>query len=914
MPDDHTTRAYNLRIRQVNLRRSQAPHDALINSDIHETHDIILIQEPWINALGKISASSKWRVVYPTSHLSLVDRIRAAVLVNANISTNNWHQVDITDTNDLVAIQLDGPFGVATIINIYNDQNYSTTLTRSDMALTDIKNSLPALPPLHEHYVVWAGDFNRHHPRWDEERNRHMFTAKAMDESQYLIDITDEHHLDMALPKDIPTVETQPNCNWTRTDNVFLSTNAMEVLVRCTTLPEKRGPCMDHVPIDTILDLPITRTPPPVSLNFRATDWDTFTEALVQSLAGLPPPGRIVTEEAFHQKVTALMTALSGTVEQATPKSKPVPHSKRWWNKDLEALRKVKNRLNNTSYRFRHDRLHPSHAQLRDARNKFTDAIRNAKQSHWENFLEETDDSTLWTAAKYIDSPVAGEGGAKTRIPTLHTESQNGETRTARSNEEKARVIADSFFPPPPANTSVPRDYRYPKPVAYKPKFTREQIRRVIGKLSPYKAPGPDGIPNVVFKKCADVLLDHLYYIYNATLQNDFYFPAWLESLTAVIRKPGRKAYDIPKSYRPIALLNTIAKIYTALVAEDITMLAEQHKLLPSCHFGGRPGRRTTDSMHLLTHRIKQAWRNGRVASVLFLDIEGAFPNAVKDRLLHNMRKRRVPEELVRTVGTVLTNRSTKLRFDDFLSAPIPLMNGIRQGDPMSMIVYLFYNADLLEVSRNKNELAVAYVDDTALFAEGPSFDHTHSTLKRMMDRGGGAFEWSAQHNSKFEVSKFALVDFSRKKDIDRPPLRLRQTIITPVQSYKFLGVMFDQELRWHAQVEHAVAKAARWVSLFKRIAKNRSGLSAPLLRRLYKAVAVPKAAYAADVWFTPIQTPPGAKKRLGSVGAANRLTRAQRQAVLAITGCFRTTTTDYAEAHANLIENINCVLCSFCH
>ena len=112
---------------------------------------------------------------------------------------------------------------------------------------------------------------------------------------------------------------------------------------------------------------------------------------------------------------------------------------------------------------------------------------------------------------------------------------------------------------------------------------------------------------------------------------------------------------------------------------------------------------------------------------------------------------------------------------------------------------------------------------------------------------------------------------------------------------------MFDQELQWHAQVEYAVAKAARWVSLFKRIAKNRSGLSAPLLRRLYKAVAVPKAIYAADVWFTPIQMPPGAKKRSGSIAAANRLTRIQRQAALAVTGCFRTVATDYAEAHANL-------------
>ena len=108
------------------------------------------------------------------------------------------------------------------------------------------------------------------------------------------------------------------------------------------------------------------------------------------------------------------------------------------------------------------------------------------------------------------------------------------------------------------------------------------------------------------------------------------------------------------------------------------------------------------------------------------------------------------------------------------------------------------------------------------------------------------------------------------------------------------------------------VAKASRWVSLFKRIARNRLGLSSPLLRRLYRAVAIPKITYAADVWFTPIHLPPGAKWRSGSVGAANRLTRVQQQAAIAITGCFRTTATDYVEAHANLMP-IDLVLKDLC-
>ena len=134
--------------------------------------------------------------------------------------------------------------------------------------------------------------------------------------------------------------------------------------------------------------------------------------------------------------------------------------------------------------------------------------------------------------------------------------------------------------------------------------------------------------------------------------------------------------------------------------------------------------------MHLLVHRIKQAWRRKNVVSVLFLDIEGAFPNAVKERLIHNMRKKRVPVVIVNMVDRILTDRTACLRFDDYVSEPFPLHNGIGQGDPISMIIYLYYNADLIRVAKGPNELAVAFVDDTALLAEGPTFRDTHKTLE----------------------------------------------------------------------------------------------------------------------------------------------------------------------------------------
>src|SRR6266481_9276318 len=121
------------------------------------------------------------------------------------------------------------------------------------------------------------------------------------------------------------------------------------------------------------------------------------------------------------------------------------------------------------------------------------------------------------------------------------------------------------------------------------------------------------------------------------------YYGQWKEIITCVLRKPGKPRYDIPKAYRPISLLNTIAKLATSIVAEELSHIVKTHGLLPATHFGGCPGRSTTDSLHLLVDMFKAAWRRKKVVSALFLDIEGAFPNAVTHRLLHNMRKRQVP-------------------------------------------------------------------------------------------------------------------------------------------------------------------------------------------------------------------------------------------------------------------------------
>ena len=125
----------------------------------------------------------------------------------------------------------------------------------------------------------------------------------------------------------------------------------------------------------------------------------------------------------------------------------------------------------------------------------------------------------IWTANKFIKE-LAGDGGCP-RIPTLKARNDAGVEIHVNANRDKAELFAKTFFPPPlPLPADIPL-FEYPEPLPDPPQMTKGQIQRHIEKLSPYKAHGPDGIPNVVLQRCADVILDRITAIYGAILELD---------------------------------------------------------------------------------------------------------------------------------------------------------------------------------------------------------------------------------------------------------------------------------------------------------------------------------------------------------------------------------------------------------
>ncbi|KAJ8150722.1 hypothetical protein LV165_007476 [Aspergillus fumigatus] len=352
---------------------------------------------------------------------------------------------------------------------------------------------------------------------------------------------------------------------------------------------------------------------------------------------------------------------------------------------------------------------------------------------------------------------------------------------------------------------------------------------------------------------------------------------------------PESRIYSVPKAYRPIALLNTLSKLLEALIASRMSYLAEAHGLLPDNHFGGRRGQGTENALHAALEAIHSGWKNGKVVSALLLDISGAFDNVSHDRLLHNLRTRRIPQAYVTWLGSFLRGRSTSLVLPEYTLPTRRVETGIPQGSPLSPILYIFYNAGLM--GRGAPEWGtdnIGYIDDTTMLATG---DSEHANCQRLREHyRRGCLCWAATHASRFEPSKFQLIHFHPPGQGPRggpgEPLNLGDgQIIEASATARLLGVILDQRLTFESHLKHVDTAATRRLQAISALGGSKWGLRLRELRHVYTACITPIMLYAASVWYAP---PVRGRKRLHSQ-QTKVLNQIQRRAGKLIAGAFRT-------------------------
>jgi len=455
--------------------------------------------------------------------------------------------------------------------------------------------------------------------------------------------------------------------------------------------------------------------------------------------------------------------------------------------------------------------------------------------------------------------------------------------------EGKTQLLKDIFFPPvAEADLADLEGFNYPPPLEDCPEITAEEIRFAIYKPAQDKAPGPDGIPHRILRLLSGPLSEPLRLLFNACLHVQHHPSCFRVATTIALRKPSKPNYMEPKAWRPIALLNTIGKALEAVIARRLRYFAEHYRLLPEAQHGCRRQRDTTTALELLTEQVHTVWGQGtnKVATLLSLDMTGAFDRVSHERLLHNLRRKGIPEPLTGWVCSFLRGRQTSLVLGEHRSEPFAVATGIPQGSPISPILFLFFNMELVELCTRSalNVAGIGFVDDVNILAYGTSTEDNCRTLSRIHD---GCLAWAKRHGASFAPHKYELMHLTRcpRRFNMAATLQLGDIEQAPVDEVRVLGVQLDTKLRWGRHINKVRGRMAQQSRALSAIATSTWGASFSKARLVFNAVVRPAMTYGAVIWATPGDLPPSRRTWAGSP-----LDTQQNRCLRIVSGAYRAT------------------------
>jgi hypothetical protein len=173
--------------------------------------------------------------------------------------------------------------------------------------------------------------------------------------------------------------------------------------------------------------------------------------------------------------------------------------------------------------------------------------------------------------------------------------------------------------------------------------FTIEEIRDAIKDMGNKKAPGEDGITGDIYNHMFHILPKSITAMYNRCLRDRIFPKRWKRAKIIPIIKPGKEdSYGVSK-YRPIRLLNIGGKILEKALINIINDHVYTNDYINKNQYGFTPQLSTIDAVMAVKDFVEDGFNSGEVASLVSLDVEGAFNSAWWPSTLKSLKESESP-------------------------------------------------------------------------------------------------------------------------------------------------------------------------------------------------------------------------------------------------------------------------------
>ena len=170
---------------------------------------------------------------------------------------------------------------------------------------------------------------------------------------------------------------------------------------------------------------------------------------------------------------------------------------------------------------------------------------------------------------------------------------------------------------------------------------------------------------------------------------------------------------SLVSNYRPISLLNSVAKLFENLVFKYLYNHLQNNNMLSSLQSGFMPGDSTVNQLANLYHMLTEALDAGKEVRTVFCDISKAFDRVWYEGLIYKLKAAGVSGDILRWFQSYLSVRRQRVVLPGIFSEWVYIKAGVPQGCILGPLLFLLYINDIV---KNIGSNIRLFADDTSLF------------------------------------------------------------------------------------------------------------------------------------------------------------------------------------------------------
>jgi hypothetical protein len=404
------------------------------------------------------------------------------------------------------------------------------------------------------------------------------------------------------------------------------------------------------------------------------------------------------------------------------------------------------------------------------------------------------------------------------------------------SNPLNPDVVDPSFVPP---QIKVPEPRLTPTP---------QLMLKALSELKSDSSPGPDGVPAILLKECAEELSAPLTLLWAESFNTGICPQFYKQGNVTPLFKKGDRARA--SNYRPVTLTSHVVKCYERVMRDHMVEFLESNDMFTNEQHGFRGGRSCLSQLLAHYDQMYQCLFDNAEADTIYLDFSKAFDRVDLRLLMKKMRRYGFSEGVCKWIESFLTDRTQTVVVSGTKSGVRVIISGVPQGTVLGPLLFLIFVNDLPDCV--KHSIVSLFADDTRLGKRISTVADCHLLQEDLT----AVTRWAESNNMLLNEKKYELISHRIRVDsfLQQLPFFAEISTYTTNSGHTLeatpwvrdLGVIVDAGMTWSEHIGRTVSRARQMCGWTLSVFKSRDRT---VMLTLYKSLIRSILDYCSPLW-----------------------------------------------------------------